>query len=376
MVSFSPATPVPMPWKKLLGWFLLSRLLIWVAAGLAPHFVPPGPYYQAPQSPLDWLNHWDAGWFLNVIEHGYSYDPTQLSSVNFLPLYPLFVRGAMWVIPGAKLAAYLVSHAFCFGAAALLWRLTEEITRSEKAATAAALFFWFGPVSFFFSTIYAEGTFIFFAIATVLAARRERWLLAGALGAAAAFSRSIGVFLMIPLGIEFLLRHRSLVAWREKRTWLKLPTVAMPTLGTALYVAFLTWKFDEPRAYVVSQNHGGHSFSYPWDLLRTHQFTSQSVEYQVWFAAAVFTGILLLLLCVLMRLPWSLTAFAGAFCLLHFCVKTVEGMPRFLSAVFPFYCALGILSLRWPLTQRILLPASAAVLVATTAVFAQGYWFT
>lgn len=364
------------PWTRLATWFVASRIFIWGIAGISLRFVPPGPYFRLPQSALDWLKHWDAPWFLNVIQNGYTYDPTKMSSVNFLPLYPLLVRAVAWVVPNVELAAYLVSNALCFGAAVLLWCLTRDITRHVGAAWIAVLFFWFGPVSFFFSTIYAEATFVFFALATLVTARRERWWLAGGLGAIAALSRSIGLFLIIPLAIEFIARHPNLAAWRDRSTWRKLPGVFLPAAGTAAYVAFLAWRFDEPRAYLVSQRFGGHTFSYPWDLLRSYHFVSLTPEYQAWFAATVFIGLLLLAAGVLVRLPWSLLAFAGAFCMLHFCVKTVEGLPRFLSAVFPFYCTLGILGARWPAVARVLLPLSAAMLAVTTALFVNGYWFT
>ncbi len=355
---------------------MVSRLLIWSAAAISLRVAAPGPFFQPPESMLDWLKHWDAPWFLSVIRDGYTYDPTRMSSVNFLPLYPLIVRAVTWIVPNVEVAAYLVSNAFCFGAAVLLWRLTEDIARNTRAAWLAALFFWFGPVNFFFSTIYAEATFVFFSLATLVTARGERWLLAGALGAIAALSRSIGIFLIIPLGLEFLSRHRTPTAWRERQTWLKLPAVFLPAIGTALYVGYLAVRFNEPRAYLVSQGFGGHSFSYPWDLFRSHHFVSLTPAYQAWFAVTVLTGIVLFVAGVLVRLPWSLTAFAAAFCLLHFCVKTVEGMPRFLSAVFPFYCTLGILGARWPLAAGAFLPVSAVVLAITTALFVNGYWFT
>lgn len=373
----SPSPPrAAIPWKTLAGWFVLSRLLIWSAAAISLRVVSPGPFFQPPQSMLDWLKHWDAPWFLSVIQNGYTYDPTKMSSVNFLPLYPVIVRAVAWIVPNVEVAAYLVSNAFCFGAAVLLWKLTEDITRNGCAALLAALFFWFGPVNFFFSTIYAEATFVFFSLATLVAARGARWLLAGGLGAVAALSRSIGIFLIIPLALEFLSQHRTTAAWRERRTWQSFPAVFLPVTGTALYVGYLALRFNEPRAYLVSQGFGGHSFSYPWDLFRSHHFVSLVPEYQAWFAVTVLTGTVLLALGVFVRLPWSLTAFAAAFCLLHFCVKTVEGMPRFLSAVFPFYCTLGILGARWPIAGWLLLPVSGIVLAITTALFVNGYWFT
>jgi hypothetical protein len=343
--------------------------LIWGVAALSLNRVTKGPYFQPPASALDWLKHWDAHWYLDVAANGYRYDPTQMSSVNFLPLYPLLTRAVAFVVQRADVAGYLVSNVACFVAAALLWRLALDVNGRTRAADFAALFFLFGPVSVFFATIYSEATFVCLVSGTLLAARRERWWLAGLLGAGAALTRSVGILLVVPLAMEYLSRRRP-------GEWRGLLWAGLPVAGTTAYMLFLALRFGDAQAYSNSQRFGGHTFSFFWDLFRTHHFVTLPSFYQIWFAVTVGGALALLLTGVLLRQPLSFTLFALAICLLHFSVKSVECMPRFMSAVVPFYSTAGAVAARWPTVGRGLLAMSATVGSISVTLFVNGYWFT
>lgn len=366
----------PMPWRRLALWFIASRLLIFALAGLSLQVVEPGRFFSWRDTPLDWLKRWDAAWYLDVIRHGYHFDPTRMSNVNFLPLYPLLVRAIAWALPNVEVAAYLVSNVMCFAAAALLWRLAMNVSQRPAAADGAVAFFLFGPVSFFFATAYAEATFVLLAIAALLAARQERWWLAGLCGLAASLTRSVGLLLVVPLAIEFLQRHPLREHARTLPFWRGLLCCALPATGTLIYTVYLGWAVGEPRAYVISQAHGGHGYSYLWDTFVSRHFNGLAPFYQWWFGGAVVVGVLLALAGALLRQPLSLTALALVFCLLHLSIKTLDCLPRFWSVVVPFYCTLGALKARWPVFGDALLASSAALLGLSVVLFANGYWFT
>ena len=42
--------------------------------------------------PLDDWARWDGRWYVEIAEHGYTYDPNAQSSVAFFPLYPALMR--------------------------------------------------------------------------------------------------------------------------------------------------------------------------------------------------------------------------------------------------------------------------------------------
>ena len=369
-----PAPSPPIPWRRLVVWFAASRLLIFTLAGLSLQIVAPGRFHVFRDNPLDWLIRWDAGWYLDLLRQGYVFDPTRMSNVNFLPFYPWSVKAIAWALPSLELAGYLVSNAFAFGAAALLWRFTAEITGRTAAAAGASAFFLFGPVSFFFSTLYAEATFLFLAVASLLAARRARWFVAGLLGLAAALTRSVGLLLVVALAVEFLLRYpwrdylRRLVFWRG------LACCALPGAGMFLYSLYLGWAVSEPNAYVISQAHGGHGYSYFWDTYVSRHFVGLPAFHQWWYGTAVVVGVLLVLAGVLLRIPLSLTALGLAFVFLHLSIKTLDCLPRFWSVVVPFYVTLGEIKARWPALGEVLLLSSAALLGLATILFVNGYW--
>lgn len=366
----------PIPWRGLALGFLASRIAVWIVAAISHYTMPKGQFYYPPGNPLDWLMQWDARWFVGVAREGYEFDPSRMSSVNFLPLYPMCVRAMSALVPNLDVAAYLVTYLFCFGAAVLLWRLVRDATTGDTTANASVAFFLLGPVTVFYSSAYSEAAFLFWVLATFVAARRGRWWLAGACGIAAALSRSVGVLLVLPLAVEFLQRHRDSTAWRSPRTWLRFASCAMPVLGTIGYVAFLWWKFGDPNAYVISQTHGGHDRGWPWTIFSTPHFHHLLPFYKLWFGGTAIAGVILTVAVPLLRLPLSFSVFSIAMSVLYLSINNLEGIPRFFSIVFPFYAVLGIVRARWRWTGTVLLAVSGALMAMSVALFANGYWFT
>jgi hypothetical protein len=379
-VSSAASTPSParaaIPWGRIVLWFVVSRVVMFGLAGLSLRLLVPGPFFYRPGGPLDWFMQWDGRWFLGIAGSGYSYDPHQMSSVNFLPLYPMLMRAVSWVVHNEALAGYIVSNGFCLAAAALLWKFTRELDDREAVADGAVLFFLLGPVAVFFSSLYSESAFIFFALASLWAARRQRWLLAGLCGVGAALSRSVGVLLVLPLFVEFVRAHGQPAAWRGGSTWGWLLCCGLPALATAGYVAYLGWRFGDPMAYVVSQRHGGHNFGMPWMLFSNDEFFNLPIFYRWWFGAAAVAAVIMLVLGAVLRLPLAFTVFSVALCGLYLSTRSLEGLPRFFSVVFPFYITLGRVHARWPALGTVLLATSTALFAFSVLLFVNGYWFT
>jgi hypothetical protein len=77
--------------------FLLSRGVVFSAMTVSPWFVAQSAnpnIWHIEDSLLRPLFRWDAGWYLSIAQHGYSYsgNPTQHHNIAFLPLYPLLCR--------------------------------------------------------------------------------------------------------------------------------------------------------------------------------------------------------------------------------------------------------------------------------------------
>ncbi|HVW18581.1 MAG TPA: mannosyltransferase family protein, partial [Solirubrobacteraceae bacterium] len=137
---------------------------------------------------------WDATWYLTIAHDGYRGDPARAA---FFPLYPLLARGAV----GGVLVSFVASW---LGLAAL-HRLTA-IELGDAPARAAVWLLACFPAAFFLTAVYSEGLFLALSVGAVLAARTDRWAIAGVLGALAAATRSAGVVLLVPLALLWCTR--------------------------------------------------------------------------------------------------------------------------------------------------------------------------
>ena len=138
---------------------------------------------------------WDAVWFLTIADDGYEGG----SRPAFFPLYPLLVRGLGEVI-GLPGAGILVSMTAALAGLTVIHRLAER-ELGAAAARPAVLVMAFFPTSLFLSAIYSEALFLALSAGAFLAAKQGRMAVAGALGAGAAATRSIGVLLIVPLAL-------------------------------------------------------------------------------------------------------------------------------------------------------------------------------
>lgn len=371
--------PIPaVPWRTLALLLVASRAWLWLIAGVSQVFTPNGAHYTPPQSPLDWFMRWDAPWYRDLVDHGYSFtrdgDPT---NVVFLPLYPALVKLATLggLVP-TPVAGYAVSLACLALACAWLWRTVAREWRDARTATLAVMFLLFGPVSFFFSTLYSEALFLPLGIGALMFAREQRWWLAGALGAAAAGTRFIGVILIVPLAWEFLAAHaRAGRNWRELRL-APLCACALPLAGLAAFFALMWLQFGDPLMYFRGQLHWGRHFTWWWGLFARESYTGQPLFYQIWFAGTVIVAFGLMLLGARLRLPSVQLVFATAFGFVYISSRFVEGLPRYFSVVFPLYVVLALAVQRWPATRFPLLGSTLALQILSVTLFVNGYWFT
>ncbi len=107
----------------------------------------------------------------------------------------------------------------------LLHRLVS-LDFGEEIATTTVLLVAFCPVSFFLSAVYTESLFLALSVGSIYAARRERWMLCGALGFLAALSRNGGIALILPTAIIYLYGPRAAVDARSTRWGSRAPGLA------------------------------------------------------------------------------------------------------------------------------------------------------
>jgi len=218
------------------------------------------------------LARWDAAWYLDIAASGYP--EGDRARTAFLPLYPLLVRGVGELAGGTPaaslLAAYLVSLGALLAALALLHRLTV-LELGPSVARSTILLLCVFPASLFLGAPYSESLFLLCAVGGFLAAREDRFALAGLAAAGAAATRSAGLLLLVPLLVIYLYgpraarpdvigghrlrpRHRP----RSDIAWL-----ALAPGGVAAYALALAVGHGDPLAFVSAQELWGREFAGP-----------------------------------------------------------------------------------------------------------------
>lgn len=362
------------PWPALIAATLGLRLLIsLIGAGtllLLPQAHPSGGPAALLLGP--W-RHFDAIWFTQIASQGYASDPL---TTAYMPLYPLLIHLVAIPIGGHYLTAGLiVSNLSLVAATGLIWRWVAEIFDAAVAwRTVVALLLF--PDAFFLVGAYSESTFLALAAGCLLAVRRDRLLLAGALAALAALTRLQGLVLVVPI---------ALTAWPlprdPRRIALVLCSAAIPPAGFALYQHVLTHRLRGAGVFDTYGRRWHIPLQAPWQTLwryvqaiRSPQFSlvhSHTYNYIiVWYLLIALLG-LGVILASARRLGWQLTIFGVAgWC---FMMTRWYSTGRYTLSLMPFFIAIAL----WADSRarfRRLAMGSLLVLVFFTAEFAQNSW--
>ena len=237
--------------------FILSRAYVFLLGAIAMQInlaLPPvaalGYYLPELEGAAHYLlqpwRNWDGHWYALAAQQGYGYHEAVTA---FFPLYPLLLRGGIWLFDGQiELVGVLVSNAALLGALFLLYRLIA-LDFSRPVARRALIYLAFFPTAFYFSAVYSESLFLLLSVGCLYAARRDRWWLAGAVGFLAALTRSHGILLALPLGIMFLQQR----GWRPLR-WRRNPmAIALVPAGLMVYLVYLRRVWNDPFVTLQAQ---------------------------------------------------------------------------------------------------------------------------
>ncbi len=323
---------------------------------LAPVGVPGWPAGPVPdpgwQNAFTAWERFDALWFLRIADGGYRLED---GSAAFFPLYPLGVRGLSFVLGGRPLAAATLLSNGAFLAALYVTYVLTTSELSERTARTTVLLLCVFPASHFFLMPYSESLFLLLAVTAFWAARRERWAIAGAAGALAALTRSLGIVLAPALVVEAL--HQR--AERGRRVWPAVVAAGATMLGLVAYLGFWAVRADDWFAPITRQADWERTFSFPlatlWngtvDAFRYLDDLNGGYWLLDWLivvpmlAASVYAVLRL-------RPSYSVYLWGGLLLPLTFAFegRPLMSMPRFVLPLFPAFwgLALGLERLRVP----------------------------
>lgn len=190
--------------------------------------------------------HWDALWYLSVVEVGYQADtnaPTQQNPA-FFPLFPLIVKGMTHVGMPTIPAAIFIANLSTLAASMMLYSFVRT-TYGESAARWTLLLWLFHPMAFFGSVPYADSLLAICTIAAMQAISRQRHVIAGLWCGIATAVRPpalalVGLFLPSIVGKSLSTRTRG-------DAFIGL---CLSGVGVALYFLYLGYEFGDPLLYL------------------------------------------------------------------------------------------------------------------------------
>ncbi|HEV2705804.1 MAG TPA: glycosyltransferase family 39 protein [Pyrinomonadaceae bacterium] len=178
----------------------------------------------------------DTVWYAGIARDGYERLPfadDRLHNWAFFPLYPLLIGYVSRLTGDIELTGVALSNAFFLVALVLLFRTARAFGFDDADARRTVFYVAAFPLSYFFSVPMTESLFLMLTVGSFYAAKRERWLLAGLLGAFASATRVTGVLLLPALAVLYWETYRS---FRPRLNFL--PLLLIPS-GLLCFMYFL-----------------------------------------------------------------------------------------------------------------------------------------
>ncbi|MBI2007270.1 MAG: hypothetical protein HYS83_01010 [Candidatus Blackburnbacteria bacterium] len=361
--------------RKILAYFLASRLLFLLFALLAPLFTPLREGYlgtqfdrAAPYLAWVWAN-FDGRHFLSIATEGY-----QRTNFAYFPLYPaaIWLLGRISIIPPLYLG--ILISGFLFLASMFVLHKIIRLDYKDNTASLALFFLCLFPLSFFYHSVYADSLFLLLSTSSFYFARKGNWPASGILGALTVLTRLSGVALIPALILEWYLQNKKLKARGFIAPFLTL-------LGLVIYMVYLKLNFGDPLLFQKSMSAWQQSsFVFPpqviWRYLKIFFFVDKNLLV-FWIAVLEFASLfayLALSVYVWKKIRASYGAFMVALLLLISFTGTFAGTPRYLLHLFPAYTGMALLMHK----NRPLLIITVTVFLLfgfiLTALFTRGYF--
>ena len=318
--------------------------------------------------------HCDCGWLIGIARDGYEKRPfaneTEYNWVYF-PLYPLLLRAAAYVTGGYDLTGMFLSSLLFLPALFLLHKTVLAFGFDEGTADRTCFYIAAYPTSYFFSLPMAESLFLCLTVGSFYAATRERWWLAGVLGALASATRPTGVLLLPALLLFYWERHGF--KWRPS----VLGTLLIP-VGLLTFMVYLYQITGNAFAFVDAQVAWGRHTTFFLVPLYDYLFNSLEISRPWYFISLHFAAGVLALLCGLVLLKWrrwSLGFYILAGVILPLSTYNMNSLARYVMTLFPVFIVLAVMGRR-PLADQTIRSVFLVLLALISALFAAHFSFT
>ena len=190
-------------WLRIIGWILASRILL-MLIGYAFLIIQNG-YSGGLFSKIAETWHIfgiDASHYLGIAENGYVTEGDPKYHIVFFPFFPNLIKVVQVFVGDYLVAGFIVSNIASIVAALVAYELAA-LDMYRKNAMRVVKYIFIFPAAFFFFIPMTEALFLALSLMCLYFVRKKEWLIGCLCGALAAYTRSPGVLLIVPVAIEF-----------------------------------------------------------------------------------------------------------------------------------------------------------------------------
>ena len=323
---------------------------------------------------------WDFGYYQEIAEFGYT---ATNGSTEFYPLFPWLIR-LVACFSKSYLAAGLIVSGIASAVAAIMLRRLVRFDYLESVAMRSVWFFLIFPTAYFLHVGYSESLFLTLALACLLAARCERWWLAGVLGAFCWMTRAAGAVLVPTLAVEaaqqyWVRRNSSSHGLEGRRCWnWGWLWIAIVPVGFAVYL-LINWRVcGDPFAFLQARKTlFEQSFASPakgirqaiWAQYPTPQEAEMVGAQELFFVAL---GFICTIISWIKLRPVYAMWMSGSW-ILFASVSFFRSMPRYTLTMFPIFILFALLG-RNRFWAGVLTAWSLLFFALFAVLFARGEW--
>jgi len=410
----------PAPWWCGTVAFAGLAVVLWIVVGVSVAWLPwsqPRTHFFPGRPWLEGWVHFDAGWYREIANNGYSYTPGAQSSVAFFPAYPLAMRGVATLLGSTLLSGIVVTAAAGCAAATMVWAWFRDRLSPSAAWTALGLFLLYPYAFYLFGAVYADALFIAALLAAFLLLESDHIWLAGLAGAVATAARPIGLVVVAGLVVRAMERRgvfprgkvdggrtgataegadddradddseatarsgRLPLVDLRRLSWRDAP-ILVSVAGLGAYAFFLARRFDNPFLFAdVEQYWGQGAGPRTWFKVEFFKGVTNFGDPPSWLAYVAHPIVVLVALAMVPRVFRRFGWGYGVFCVLAvglaaFSTKDFFGSGRYVLAAFPCFAAGADLLVEHPKLRPWALGASGSALLVMTSLFARGSYLS
>ena len=309
-----------------------------------------------------------------VLTHeGYLRQPFDIENARsrqfaFFPLHPLLLWLLSHLTKDVMLWGAALSNLFLFIGLVLLHKLTLAFGYDVPIARRTLFYTTAFPVSYFFSVPLTESLFLMLTVASFYAAKREKWWVAGIIGAFASAARVNGIVLLPALLVLSWQMYRSLQIK-------KILGLLLVPVGLWAYMLYSWWACGDPLAFKHAVAHWGRKPGFFLTALGKY-LIHPHIILEPWNFNLLNAGSALLcffaVYVLLRRREWSLAVYAFLAIFLPLSTGMLQSMDRYALIIFPMFMGLAIVakSERTDTTIRFVFVILLGIM---TALFAANY---